>query len=241
MPALVSLTVADSPECWERLGFVVDEGTVRVGVVTFVCAGSVTDGAKGITDWVLFDSTRVLPGSVDGVLTAAASERVNVPAPKHPNGVSSIDHLVLRTPDLERTVAVLEGLGIACRRRRNGGAYGSTTLLQAFFWLDSPTDSTDSGDHSDPNAPNETNEHDASGRVLLEVVGEADVDPARANEPAQFFGIAFACADLDATIAFFSDLAKPPIDAVQPGRRISSISSRAGSSVAIALLSPHVG
>jgi hypothetical protein len=220
MTALLYLTVADDVSTWTKLGFTADGSAVRVGGVTFVCANTVAAGAKGITDWVLYDPEGVLPSSIDGIVTGTASVRPSVDAPVHPNGITGIDHLVVRSHDLERTIGVLEDLDLPCRRRRDGGAYGSTTMKQAFFWLGSADD------------PNE--------RIVLEVVGEAEVDPLTNDHPSSFFGIAFVCADLDATAEFFGDFAKPPIDAVQPGRRITSVSSRAGSSVAIALMSPHV-
>ncbi len=219
MTALLYLTVADDVSTWTRLGFTADGSAVRVGGVTFVCANTVATGAKGITDWILHDPEGVLPSSIDGIVTGTTNVRPNVTRPVHPNGVTGIDHLVVRSPDLERTIAVLEDLDLPCRRRRDAGAYGSTSMKQAFFWLGAADD------------PNE--------RIVLEVVGEAEPDPATKDQPASFFGIAFVCSDLDATAKFFGDLAKPPIDAVQPGRRITSISSRAGSSVAIALMSPH--
>jgi hypothetical protein len=220
MTALLYLTVADDVSTWTKLGFTADGSAVRIGGVTFVCANTVADGGKGITDWILHDPEGVLPASIDGITTGTANVRVPVETPTHPNGVTGIDHLVLRSHDLERSIAVLEDLDFPCRRRRDGGAYGSTTMKQAFFWLGSPDDPND--------------------RIVLEVVGEADVDPATKDQPSSFFGIALVCADLDASVAFFGDFAKPPVDAVQPGRRITSISSRAGSSVAIALMSPHV-
>jgi hypothetical protein len=221
MTALLYLTVADDVSTWTKLGFVADGSAVRVGGVTFVCANTVASGAKGITDWILHDPEGVLPSTIDGIVTGTTNVRPSDHvAPVHPNGVTGIDHLVLRSHDLERTIGVLEDLDLPCRRRRDAGAYGSTTMKQAFFWLGAVDD------------PNE--------RIVLEVVGEAEVDPATKDQPSSFFGIAFVCADLGATVEFFGDLAKPPIDAVQPGRRITSISSRAGSSVAIALMSPHV-
>ncbi len=130
-------------------------------------------------------------------------------APEHPNGVVAIDHVVVSTPDLERTVAALEGLGLECRRRREGAAYGSQRMRQAFFWL---------------------------GDVILEVVGPEQPDPARAEQPASFFGLALTCADLDATGAYLGERMKPPVEAVQQGRRISTISSKAGARVPIALM-----
>ena len=38
-----------------------------------------------------------------------------------PNGVVGIDHVVIMTPDFDRTVAALDGRGLALRRTRQAG------------------------------------------------------------------------------------------------------------------------
>jgi hypothetical protein len=43
------------------------------------------------------------------------------PTPGHPNGVTRIDHLVVTTPDLDRTTAALEAAGLPARRTREAG------------------------------------------------------------------------------------------------------------------------
>jgi catechol 2,3-dioxygenase-like lactoylglutathione lyase family enzyme len=48
----------------------------------------------------------------------------------HRNGVTRIDHVVLMTPDVPRTVAALASLGLEPRRERDAGA-----LQQVFFRL----------------------------------------------------------------------------------------------------------
>ena len=227
MTRLLALTVADAPEVWSGLGFTVDDITVRIGSTSIVCSGSAEDdpSAKGITDWMLTADDGPLPERIDGLLTGSvtygdAVRSTPTKAPHHTNGVISIDHLVVMTPDVDRTVTALEDLGLECRRRREGAAYGNATMRQAFFWLGHPDGRADE-------------------RVILEVVGPDVVDPAKANDPAKFFGLALTCADLDSTAAFFGDLMKAPGEAVQAGRRIATLSSRAGSTVAIAMMSPH--
>ena len=213
MIRLQQLRVADEPEIWGALGFAVDASCVTIGATRIVCGGPVL--GKGIVDWAL----RGVDALIDGLATNPA---VATPSPPgdHVNGVVAIDHLVVSTPDLERTVGAFEALGLDCRRRREGLAYGQNAMRQAFFWLG-----------------------DADGlieqKVILELVGPQVVDPARADDPARFFGLALTVRNLESTAAFFGDLMKPPVEAVQAGRRISTISSRGGSSVAIALMSPH--
>jgi hypothetical protein len=209
---ILFLTVADEPETWASLGFTLDGRTVRIGSTAITLTGK-NDTERGITGWVLGDDSP-LPERIDGLPTTTTPGPVRTPppAPVHPNGITAIDHLVVSTPALSRTVEAFEDLGWECRRTREGAAYGEQKMRQAFFWL---------------------------GDVIVEVVGPETPDPAQIDRPASFFGLALTAEDLDATTAFFGDLMKPPIEAVQPGRRITTISSRGGSTVAIAVMSPH--
>ena len=213
MIQLQQLRVADEPDIWGALGFAVDGETVTIGSTAIVCAGPAL--GKGIVDWAVSGSG----GLIDGLATSPAATSLSTPG-DHVNGVVAIDHLVVSTPDLERTVGAFEALGLDCRRRREGLAYGQQAMRQAFFWL---------GDADGP----------IEQKVILELVGPQVVDPAKADDPARFFGLALTVRNLESTAAFYGDLMKPPVEAVQAGRRISTISSRGGSSVAIALMSPH--
>lgn len=235
MTQLLTLTVTDDPSTWERLGFTVEDIAVRIGTVTILCAGAALPGdeTKGIVEWTIGWAPETLaehdldpddlPGDIDGVPTSAIVGAGTPPvAPAHPNGVTAIDHVVVMTPDLDRTVAEFEALGIACRRIREGAAYGSKAVRQAFFWLGNP-------------------EGADAEKVIVEVVGPQVVDPERADEPASFFGLALTSTDLALSGSIIGEHLKPPTDAVQPGRKIASISSKAGSSVALVLMSPHPG
>ena len=84
----------------------------------------------------------------------------------------SIDHLVVITPDLDRTSAVLQGAGFDLRRLREGDTPGGSRR-QAFFRM---------------------------GELILEVV-EAPADTKIAADPsgpARLWGISFGVADLAA-------------------------------------------
>ena len=104
---------------------------------------------------------------------------------------------------------------------REGASYGAKAMRQAFFWLGNP----DGGDEE---------------KVIVEVVGPDVVDPERADEPARFFGLALTSHDLALSASVIGAHMKPPTHAVQPGRKIASLSSKAGSTVALVLMSPHV-
>ena len=77
------------------------------------------EGDGGIVDWTLGDTTPVAGPSV------------------HANGVTEIDHVVMLTPHLERTIAEIEEQGIELRRLREGET-GMGTYRQAFFRVGRP-------------------------------------------------------------------------------------------------------
>lgn len=109
MPALAALLVGDPPALWKELGFAVDDDTCCVGGVRFLLGR----GSPGLSGWTLVD----------------AAEHDPPPTPDHPNGVRSIDHVVLLTPDLDRSIHELEANGLDLRRIREAG----NGLRQAFF------------------------------------------------------------------------------------------------------------
>ena len=74
------------------------------------------------------------------------------------------------------------------------------------------------------------------GEVVLEVVGPREPT---GDGPMRFFGLAWTVRDLDDTAAYFGDRLKPAKDAVQPGRRIATLASTAGSTVPHAFMSPE--
>lgn len=128
MAELAALLIGDPPDVWADLGFVVDDGAVHVSGVRHVLGGD----KKGIRDW----SVRDLDPGVDGIDGAgfglpAAPAR---PTPEHPNGVIALDHLVVSSPDVGRTIAALEAVGIELRRVRPTGT-AERPMQQAFFKL----------------------------------------------------------------------------------------------------------
>jgi hypothetical protein len=72
------------------------------------------------------------PGAEPDPAAEPAQAAVPGPSPAHPNGVTRIDHLVVTTPDLDRTTAALEAAGLAARRTREAGR----ERRQRFFRLD---------------------------------------------------------------------------------------------------------
>ena len=75
------------------------------------------------------------------------------------------------------------------------------------------------------------------GDVILELVGP---DTATGDDPAHAWGLALSAPDLDHTAAVLDGRCSPPKDAVQPGRRITTIATRAlDISTALAVMTPH--
>jgi hypothetical protein len=118
---LDALEVGDEPAAWSAAGFAVDGDTVVVGAVRVRCLG---DGA-GHDRWrVGASDPAAVPVDVDGIATIAAAERPAIADVVHPNGVVALDHVVLRSPDLDRTTDALVHLGADLRRVRDIGSDG---------------------------------------------------------------------------------------------------------------------
>jgi hypothetical protein len=215
-PLIDSIVIADLPETWRAAGFTVaDDGTCRVGSVRLELVGP--EHGKQIASWAL---AGVPPSttSVDGLPTEAAdAPRAGRDSPpEHENGVEYIDHLVLLSPDSDRTVAAFAALGVEPRRVRQLDAqqYGFEAR-QTFFRM---------------------------GEVILELIGPDTAMEGAADRPAGFFGLAYTVRDLDATAALLADHIGNVTDAVQPGRRITTLRHKDfGMSVATAFMSRGEG
>lgn len=199
---LRGLTIGDTPDAWAQAGFAVTGDRFAVGGVTVRLVGA--DGRRGILGWMLDP-----PGATtDGL----AQLDVGAPPPTapHPNGVTALDHVVVRSDDLERTSAALARLGITPRREVRGIRGDDATVFR-FHLL---------------------------GTCVLELVGPAT--PSGSARPGRFWGVAFTTADLEAAAGRLGDACGTPHPAVQPGRRIATLRhERLGSSVPTALLSPR--
>lgn len=195
MPSIEGLEIADEPAAWSAAGFTVADGVCHVCRVRLRLVGK--GERRGIVGWSL--------GSGD------ASEA----AGPHPNGVASVDHVVMLSPDLDRTVGELEEQGFDLRRRREGPTPGGSTR-QAFF---------------------------RAGEPILEVV-QAPEGTSVARDPdgpARLWGLAFGVEDMERTAAALGDLLGTPRDAVQPGRMIATLRPEAGLGPAVAFMSSGRG
>ena len=120
----------------------------------------------------------------------------------------SIDHVVVMTPNPDRTQAAFEAQGLEARRvRRIETSKG--TRRQTFFWM---------------------------GDVICEVGGP---DDGTGDDPAIWWGLALTVADIDTTAGFYGEHASTVKDAVQPGRRVTTLRSPR-STTPVLFISPHV-
>jgi hypothetical protein len=122
------LLVADAATVWQDAGFSVDSDSVaRIGDVRLRLG---RDGT-GIVGWAL--RGRGHGDDIDGI-PAGWSDSVPAEPATHPNGVTAIDHVVLLSPNLARTVSSLAAIGLQPRRERDADL-GGQPMRQVFFRL----------------------------------------------------------------------------------------------------------
>ena len=209
-PSIDTITVAADPVAWRAAGFRVTGDECLLGTVRLRLTGAVE--RRPIAGW----SLRGVPSvELDGLPTELSDSEPRAPAEPHPNGVSALDHVVVFTPSLERTVAAIEAAGLDLRRLREGDTHGRQ-MRQAFFRL---------------------------AEVILEVVDAPEGSPLRdrPGASARFWGLALLSEDLESTTAHLGQLASEPRDAVQPGRRIATARENARLGPAVAFMSPGPG
>lgn len=205
-PRLVALDLRADADAWRAAGFGVDDdGVCRLGTTDLALSGATGD--DGFAGWSLAGA--IPPhGGLEGVPTtvARASDAV---APRHPNTVSAIDHVVLATPDTVRTFDALEAAGFHLRRVRDAGP----ELRQGFFlFADALLEVVG------PPEPKPGTADDPAALWGLTLVAE-DLDAAVA--------------------AFGPGRVGAPKDAVQAGRRIAVVDRSAALGTRVALMTPR--
>jgi hypothetical protein len=207
-PTINALVIADPPEAWADAGFTVDDdGTCVVGQVRLRLVGRDGD-RKRILSWSLRDVASGIE-MIDGLATTTSDEPMPEPV-THANGADLIDHVVITSPDVDRTIAALNRAGLDPLRTRHVDPeqYGFEAR-QTFFRL---------------------------GEVILELIGPNEP---QGDGPATFFGLAYTVSDIDALPALYGEHLGRVKNAVQPGRRITTLRHKdLGLSVATAFMSP---
>ena len=202
------MTIADEPGAWSATGFKVDGGICELGNVRLHLAGR--DAGKGLVAWSLRD---VAGADLDGLRTTVSDRPPAEDPIMHPNGVTGIDHVVVLTPVLERTTALLQRAGLDLRRIREEPTPAGAPR-QAFFRL---------------------------GDVILEVIQEPEEAIAKAggaDRPAFLWGVALIAPDLEATVARLGEHVGEIRTAIQPGRRIATLRRSAGLGLPVAVMTP---
>ena len=134
---LLQLIIGGEAEAWSSVGFDVmelanGESVSQIGSVQLVfdptgergILGAAVYGTSGAIDSLKFDmGPNLTSSSIDAY-----------PRSVHPNGVTQIDHLVVTTPDCDRTTRAFESTGILPRRVRTFGN-DEAKMRQTFFWL----------------------------------------------------------------------------------------------------------
>jgi hypothetical protein len=224
------LRLGDTAAAWSAAGFFVSaEATVTLGQTIIECTGP----GEPFQGWQIHGCQiqdcqiqgRQIQGSsssisehpsIDGLKLLAASDQGpslnSVASQPHPNGITSIDHIVVSTGDSQRSIAAFESAGFEVRGSRSTSSYGSP-MRQTFFW---------------------------AGDVIVELMGP-DLGEATSESPAQIFGLALVAADLESTAAALGELLGTPKAAVQTGRQIARLRTNSvGIGLPIAVMSPHL-
>ena len=117
--------VAGDPGAWRAVGLhVADDGMITLMGTSLRIVPRAADGPVGIVGWAVSGSTPVATGDtldIDGLPTTVVDARPPVFA-DHPVGAFALDHVVVATPDLERTsAAIAAATGHELRRIRDLG------------------------------------------------------------------------------------------------------------------------
>jgi hypothetical protein len=161
-PRLTGLALGDAPRAWEQLGFDPVDDRVQIGGIVLHLTGA----GGGLLGWQLDRGDVPITASVDDLPAVVTGPPVD-PDPVHRNGVVAVDHIVVATPDHDRTSAALAEVGIAPRRTVDA-ARGDTGTRYRFTLL---------------------------GSCLLEAVGPREPAPGD-DRPARFVGLALVAPDL---------------------------------------------
>jgi hypothetical protein len=205
-PELVGLALGDPSERWAALGFDVEDSRLCLGGVVL----KLDAGGEGILAWRL---RGVDPeAEIDG-LAAIGADLESTPA-DHPNGAVGIDHVVVATPDFDRTAVALEQAGIGLRRVRDAGGFrqGFRRLGPAILELVEAR-------------------HGAGG--------PSSAGDAAGAAPARFWGLVVIVEDLQALAERLGERLGKIRPAVQPGRQIATLRDAAGLSTKVAFMDPE--
>jgi catechol 2,3-dioxygenase-like lactoylglutathione lyase family enzyme len=217
-PELAALAIADPPERWRALGFAVAGSWLRLGSVRVELGRS----GEGIVAWELRGSESEIDGLLGlGLGLGPAPEPSPGADASHPNGAVGIDHVVIATPDFDRTATALEDAGLGFRRVRDAGGFrqGFRRLGPAIMEVvEARGGDRPAGDARQPGDPAATD-----------------------AQPARFWGLVVVVEDLEALAERLDEQLGAIKPAVQPGRRIATLRESAGLTTKLAFMDPEPG
>ena len=196
---MAGLRVGGGAAAWSRAGFRCDRRGFRAGAIE-IAVGAVA-GSPGL--WLDRPDAR-LDGAADPVPQGEC-----LPPADHPNGTVGVDHVVVATPDFERSLAAFDADGLRLRRTREA-EIGGGPVRQAFY---------------------------VAGPCLIELVG--GIPAAQGAGPAVLWGVTFVTANLGSLPALAPPVTASIEDAVQPGRRIAVARAELGLPLPVAFMDPR--
>jgi hypothetical protein len=110
------IVLGDPPEAWERLGFTVVDGVVALEGEQLQLTGR----GGGILE---LRAPGVTADEPDGLTLRKGSDPFRRVESLHANGASVVDHVVVLTGSLSRTVGALQDAGLDLRRELPGMAF----------------------------------------------------------------------------------------------------------------------
>jgi hypothetical protein len=113
---LAGLAIADPPELWRALGFAIGDGDrIVLGGVELALGVA----GYGVTRWTLRHASS--SADIDGLPTSVTTRGPPTAVGVHPNGAIGVDHVVIVSPDFDRTAAALAHHDLELRRIRQAG------------------------------------------------------------------------------------------------------------------------
>jgi hypothetical protein len=204
LSGLARVSVGGDPAPWSGLGFEVVDGRFRVGTVEIV-VGDVESGTLAFRS----DDGPAPAVELDGIRCDLEGPDPPEGEALHDNGVTSLDHLVIAAPSLDRLTAGLRTVGLEVKREREAG-----DIRQRFLRLGEVV------------------------LELVGPAAEPSPTPDVGEQPARLWGLAFTAPDLERVVREASIPMGEVHEAVQPGRRIVSVRREARLPLPVAFLTP---
>ncbi len=120
-PQLCGISLPDPSDPWAQAGFDVRDDRLHIGSLTVALGRPIQRAA-----WNFEPS---VADTIDGIPSDQPAPVQPEAVVDHPNGAVAVDHIVVMTPDLDRTTNALADTGIELRRSRPIG-----DREQRFFW-----------------------------------------------------------------------------------------------------------